>query len=838
LTVTQFSLPSRSYPEGITLGPDGNIWFVETGDNGNPGAVAVSIGNNPGSSTLAGTTSLGANNGIITFSGLSLNNRGNDYTLLVTDPTSVLQAAATAGFNVTPEPATQLIVTAQPPSSVVAGASFGLTISAENGLNQVDTGDHSSLTLSLMGGNGATLGGPFAANFIAGVAVFSGLSIDLIGANYAIKATSGLLNPATTSSFSVISASASTFSLVPVTSGNQIIGVPFPVKVTALDPFGNIVSSCSGSVHLSSTTDLAFSGPADYTYLPSDAGSHVFQVTLGTLGNQNLSVADDSNSTIAATTTISVVQATPTSTTLTVTPTSSVYGQSITLKANVTKNAGTGTVTFLDGSTVLGSAPLTSTGATLVYAPNIPLATGTHSFVAMYSGSTDGTLAPSQSSASSFKVNPDTTTARASASASALILGQSIVLTATINPVSPATAFPSGTVKFLDGTTTLGTVTLDGSGHATLTLPKLALGTHSITVSYSGSINDLLSVSSAIKVYVGDLPDFDGDGKADAAVFGLNPTTGKYGFTIVTSSSGFKSTVIFNNFGYGFGNAQSIPVVGDYFGDGKDSYALWTPNSLGGMTFTAVSSVNYKSVTVNFGGANEIPVVADVDGDGKADFGVYGYLPGHGYCFDFLLSSDNFNVNQQDVFNNNGYGYGNATSIPVVADFDGNGKADFGLYNPTTTGATFTYIDPSTYQSITQAIPSSLVTSNAVPIAVQYDGDNKADLALYGSKPGNSSEYGYVVLTASSGFNPSQAVTFNNNGYGYGNSYSIPVMADYDGTGKDDFAVYTPDFNGGMEYVFQTSQTGAGVTVDFPSSLTELPLATSPAFLAKKVRGS
>ena len=57
-------------------------------------------------------------------------------------------------------------------------------------------------------------------------------------------------------------------------------------------------------------------------------------------------------------------------------------------------------------------------------------------------------------------------------------------------------------------------------------------------------------------------------------------------FQLVTAPSGV--AVSFDNGGYGFGNAQSIPVPADYFGDGRSAYALWTPNAQGGMTFTAI----------------------------------------------------------------------------------------------------------------------------------------------------------------------------------------------------------------------------------------------------------
>ena len=46
---------------------------------------------------------------------------------------------------------------------------------------------------------------------------------------------------------------------------------------------------------------------------------------------------------------------------------------------------------------------------------------------------------------------------------------------------------PGGTVTFLDGGTTLATVPLGGSGTASVTNAGLALGSHSITATYSGS---------------------------------------------------------------------------------------------------------------------------------------------------------------------------------------------------------------------------------------------------------------------------------------------------------------------------------------------------------------
>ncbi len=489
-----------------------------------------------------------------------------------------------------------------------------------------------------------------------------------------------------------------------------------------------------------------------------------------------------------------------------------------------------------EGETLLGTATLTTdaTGSG-TFSATLPASLASGQLVTATATGPSGVTSPFSKgvAATTTTIVPSTTHSTLTVSPAAATFGQPVTLTVTVT-AGLGSPTPSGLITFSDFSRVLGTAPLDATGHATFSTAGLPLGTQSISATYAGDPGHKASAASAGSLYVGDLPkdDFDGDGKADLAVFGPNPLTGRYGFTILTSSSGSKTTVTFDNNGYGYGGAGSIPVIGDYFGDGKAAYALWTPNNLGGMTFTAVSSVNSKGVTANFGGVGMTPVVADVDGDGKADFGVYGLFPGHGYGFDFLLSSDGFNVLQQSFFNNNGYGYGNAQSIPVVADFDGTGRAGYGLFNPAAAGSTFTFIDPANNVSFSRIVG----TANDVPTAVDFDGDGKADLALYGLDPAKAGHERYLVLTSSTGYAPAQAVTFDNFGYGYGDAYSIPVIADYEGTGHADFGLFTPDFAGGTDYLYQTSQTGAGVVVDFPTT-TELPLTASPYLLAKKVRG-
>lgn len=73
--------------------------------------------------------------------------------------------------------------------------------------------------------------------------------------------------------------------------------------------------------------------------------------------------------------------------------------------------------------------------------------------------------------------------------------GQSVMLVAT---VSSNLATPTGKVTFKNGTALLGTVVLDGTGTATLTLTTLPAGTLSISAAYGGDFETLASNSASI----------------------------------------------------------------------------------------------------------------------------------------------------------------------------------------------------------------------------------------------------------------------------------------------------------------------------------------------------
>ncbi|HKH98943.1 MAG TPA: FG-GAP-like repeat-containing protein [Candidatus Sulfotelmatobacter sp.] len=181
----------------------------------------------------------------------------------------------------------------------------------------------------------------------------------------------------------------------------------------------------------------------------------------------------------------------------------SVYGQAVTFTATVAASqlgspTPTGTVTFKNGSTVLGSGTL-SGGQVSASATALPAGTDTVS--AIYSGDSFylvHTVTVTQT------VQQASTTAALVSSGNPSGVGQSVTFTATVS--SATTGTPTGTVNFLDGATVIGSSALSG-GVAAFSTSSLGLGTHSITAAYLGDSNFTGSTASVLSQVV-QTPDF------------------------------------------------------------------------------------------------------------------------------------------------------------------------------------------------------------------------------------------------------------------------------------------------------------------------------------------
>jgi sugar lactone lactonase YvrE len=141
--------------------------------------------------------------------------------------------------------------------------------------------------------------------------------------------------------------------------------------------------------------------------------------------------------------------------------------------------------TVLSGLAAISATTLTITGA------------GTVVVTASQAG--NNSYAAATTVSRTITVNKAAPALALAASAATAASGKSVTFTATI---TGSKTLPTGTVTFLDGTTQLGTGTLNSVGVATYATTKLSVGTHNITTSYPGDVNYSAKTSASVKVTI------------------------------------------------------------------------------------------------------------------------------------------------------------------------------------------------------------------------------------------------------------------------------------------------------------------------------------------------
>ena len=251
------------------------------------GTVTLTLKNNPNGATLGGTLTATFSEGLATFSGLSVSAAGTGYTLKAAS--AGLTAAVTSAFTATAKGiATRLVITTEPPTSITAGAPFGLVVKAKDGFGTVDITFQGAVTIADADGN--PLAGTTTVNAIDGVATFSGLALTQATVSDDLTVTASGLASATTAQLAV-TATAATQLVVSSPASDVLVGAPFSLKVHAEDPYGNIDHTYNGSVTLAlvgnpggttlggTVTGFAFDGVASFTGLSLGAAGDGYTIT-------------------------------------------------------------------------------------------------------------------------------------------------------------------------------------------------------------------------------------------------------------------------------------------------------------------------------------------------------------------------------------------------------------------------------------------------------------------------------------------------------------------------------------------------------------------------------
>lgn len=165
-----------------------------------------------------------------------------------------------------------------------------------------------------------------------------------------------------------------------------------------------------------------------------------------------------------------------------------------------------GTITFYDGKTPLGTAMIAGESAPGLYTAHLNTAfaaTGAHYIYAAYAGDTN--VSASASSAVTLTVGSQSatqTTLTVTSVSTPIYAGQTVTMTAAVAADSAAPPIP-GTVTFYDGATALGTGTL-GANQATFSTSSLAGGVHNIYAAFGGNSTFTKSQSAVTAVTIND----------------------------------------------------------------------------------------------------------------------------------------------------------------------------------------------------------------------------------------------------------------------------------------------------------------------------------------------
>lgn len=395
-------------------------------------------------------------------------------------------AAQSAAVNITIDAAkTNTILT-----SSNAAAGFGDSVT----LGAAVTSDVASLggQVSFMDGTNVIGTAALSANGIATYTTTTlGVGSHSIVAVYAGDTThASSTSAALTQTVSVQTRASLTSSANPAIGGASLTltaGVSAATTVTGLTahPTGNVIF-LDGATTLG-TAALNANGTATVTLSNLAVGTHAITVAY----------AGDGNFLASTSTALSqVIRSATTQVTLTTSGSPSHYGNAVTLTAAVRGESvtPTGTVTFSDANGSLGQATLKNGTGTLTLTTLTP---GIHTITVAYAG--DSNNSASVSGAVTQQVTQTSQVMLTSSINPALTL-DTPVLTATVKATTAPV--PTGTVRFFEGTTLLGTGTLNANGIASITAAAFPAGTHVLTAQYGGDTAADASTSTALTVVV------------------------------------------------------------------------------------------------------------------------------------------------------------------------------------------------------------------------------------------------------------------------------------------------------------------------------------------------
>jgi ELWxxDGT repeat protein len=224
--------------------------------------------------------------GVHTFSA-TLKTAGTQ-SLMVTNTASAGEAGVESGITILAGAASQLAPSA--PAGSTAGTPFSITVTARDPYNNPAAGYTGTVHFTSSDGQASLLGDYTFLPADAGAHTFTaGVTLKTAGSRTVTASDGSII-----SSEAVIEVTPAAASQLVVTAAvTTTAGGTFSITVTARDAYNNNVPNYAGRIRFSSSDSQA-GLPADYTFLPADAGVRTFTggVLLKTAGGQTVTASD------------------------------------------------------------------------------------------------------------------------------------------------------------------------------------------------------------------------------------------------------------------------------------------------------------------------------------------------------------------------------------------------------------------------------------------------------------------------------------------------------------------------------------------------------------------
>jgi hypothetical protein len=237
--------PSATATSGAALTIQPVVKVEDAGGNavlGNTSTVTATVTGGAGTVT-SNTAVVSATTGLATFSGLTLNELVGPYTLTFSDPG--LTSVASTGITVSAGAAAKLVITTQPSTITPSGAVLAQqpVVKVEDAAGNVVASDASTVTATLSTGGVSV--SPATKAAVAGVATFTGFTVNAPVGTYTVTFSDGSLTAAVSTTVSVTVGAPSKLVVTTEPSASEATGVALAVQpvVKVEDTGGNVVTS-------------------------------------------------------------------------------------------------------------------------------------------------------------------------------------------------------------------------------------------------------------------------------------------------------------------------------------------------------------------------------------------------------------------------------------------------------------------------------------------------------------------------------------------------------------------------------------------------------------------